>query len=74
MSSEAQRKKVKAAIQRHHNWLSQWNEGRSAFTRTMVSPRGKSMGYHSYCVEVNKHMDRTIKRIESILFEESKSV
>jgi hypothetical protein len=64
---DAQDLKIKRAIYAHEAYKNSWTEGRSAFSREMISPRGARHNYSSYCHEVNKHMTRTIAKIRKIL-------
>ena len=67
MTEEKQDAAVRKAIHAHEHWKSKWREDRSAFSREMVSPRGKVFTYSGYCYEVQKHMDSTIKKIRKAL-------
>lgn len=64
---EAQDLKIQRAISAHEVYKSSWTKGRSAFSVEMISPRGATHNYSSYCHEVNKHMAKTIAKIRQIL-------
>ena len=64
---DAQDLKIQRAILAHEAYKASWKEGKSAFSREMVSPRGARHTYTSYCFEVNKHMAKTVAKIRSIL-------
>jgi hypothetical protein len=64
---DAQDLKIQRAISAHEAYKASWTEGRSAFSREMISPRGGRHNYSSYFHEINKHMTKTITKIRKIL-------
>lgn len=70
MASDKKREQVKRAISSHQRWVEQWAKQSLAFSVVMVSPRGKSMTHSAYCHEVSKHLNKTVSKIEKILFDE----
>lgn len=64
---EAQDLKIRRAISAHEDWKRMWVKDDRFFSVEWISPRGKSMTYHEYCVEVSKHMARTVEKIRKAL-------
>ena len=70
MTKTERDKAIRKAMQHHVDWLNKWTKDGRGLSVMMISPRGKQMTYSAYCLEVDKQMNKTVKKIHEALFEE----